>query len=47
MDGTIGKIVTVNEIEFVFMSEGGTIDTLFIFRLQEGYCHKVKKLYVL
>ena len=41
------RIVTVDEIQFGFMPERGTIDTVFIFRrVQEEYLAKRKKLYM-
>ena len=40
-------IVNVDEMQFGFMSERGTIDAVFILRrLQEEYYAKGKKLYV-
>ena len=41
------RIVSVDEIQFGFMSERGTIDAVFILRwMQEEYHSKGKKLYV-
>ena len=41
------RIVTVNEMQFGFMPERGTIDAVFTLRrLQEEYLAKGKKLYV-
>ena len=41
------RIMTVNEMQFGFMPERGTIDAIFILRgMQEEYHAKVKKLYM-
>ena len=48
LEKTLCRIVTVNEMQFGFMPERGTIDAVFILRrMQEAYHAKGKKLCVL
>ena len=46
LENRIRKIVKVDEMQFGFMPGKGTIDTVFILRLQEEYRAKEKKLYI-
>ena len=39
-------MVKVNEMQFGFMAGKGTVDAVFILRLQEEYLEKEKKLYM-
>ena len=40
------RMVKVDEMQFGFMPGTGTIDAVFILRLQEEYLDKEKKLYM-
>ena len=47
LEKRIRRIVSVNEMNFGFMPERGSIDAVFILRrMQEKYHAKVKKLYM-
>ena len=47
LDKRLYRIVTVNEMQFGFMPERGTTDTVFVLRrLQEEYHAKGRMLYI-
>ena len=47
LEKRLHRIVTVNELQFAFMSESGTIDAVFILRRMQGKYHaEGKKLYM-
>ena len=48
LEKRLRRIVTVDEMQFGFMPERGTIDALFILRrLKEEYHAKGKKMYIM